>query len=947
MRKKAAFTCIILIINLPLLAQPRHTFVNFSSEEGLTSSTIQDMVQDHNGFLWLASWGGLFRFDGARFTNYKTSAVDSDDNPRSERFIQVTEDQSGRIWARAYDNNLYYIAPYQEEMTPVEIAGHTITRVFHLNSGRICLLSSDNTLYFQQDNPLGEAPSFSGKSLIPSDVLLLDIYQDKKGYLWLMTSGGLFRESALITADITHSVLESDDSIMFGSDEGRVLIFGHGQKKEFRTRFRSEISLLVRVSGRDEILIGSSTEGIIAWDPVSGDEYPIGNLSYTEGWLRALCNSRGDMWIYSSSGGLDWYDPDHRKLHPFYNPARQQGWSHVDRIASIILDNQDDIWISSALGGLEEVVFSNEAFQFEAFTSDHHFVSASSSVRALGEYERGKLLVGTRDGSVQLMDTSFHTLSRWNLPAPPYTLTRSSDGAVWVGTRAEGLFEITPDGKVKSYRKNDDDYYGAVADHIYSVREDAAHRLWIATFDNGLSYLDLTQQTRAFISKKNRLTFPTEERNRLRCIAFDEKTEKLFTGGDIGLFVCDNADAAPEQMQFRQFTRLRNFDIPDILLSKQGKLYVCSYGNGFLEMDSMDPNSAYRAHTVEDGLLSNFILAAQEDDNGIFWIATEGGLNRFDPVSGNIVGYSYERLGFPMRFSEGAILKDADGKLYFNTNAGVFFFDPARIADGSYIPELQILSCRAGKRPIALDGQNPVRLRAGEQISLSFTAIDMAAPGHIHYSYRIDGTDSDWVSIGTQHEQTLGPFRRGHHQVRLRSTNGAGVSVDNTRLIEIQAAPHPLASTWAFIFYSLCGVTIAVVYLLRRRKTSEETSEQENPYLRGLHGDDRKLIEALLALLESKLDDGALDMDAMAEEMHLSRSALFKKTKALTGKSPMDLLHEMRSARARELVASGGYTIAQIAYMTGFNDAHYFSRIFKKETGMTPTEYRNQNNTQP
>ena len=947
MQKKVLFTYIILITAFPLTAQPRYTFVNFSPEEGLTSSTIQDMVQDHNGFLWLASWGGLFRFDGVRFINYKASATDPDENPRSERFIQVTEDQSGRIWARAYDDHLYYIDPYQEEMTSLEIAGQIIKKIFLLRSGRICFLSGDNTLFFQEEGPVEDPPVFVGKRLIAPDISLLDIHQDSKGYLWLMTSGGLYRESSLITSDITLSALESEGLILFGTNDGRVLSFRQGQKKEFQTRFRSEITLLAKVPGREEILVGTTAEGIVAWDPVSGTEHLVGHLSYAEGALHSLCNSRGDMWIYAQSGGLDWYDPDTRTLHPFFNPARRSGWDYIGRIASIVLDNQDDIWISSALGGLEEVIFSNEAFQFEAFTSDHHFVSASSSVRALGEYERGKLLVGTRDGGVQLMDTSFHTLSRWDLPAPPYTLTRSSEGTVWVGTRAEGLFEITPDGHVKSYRKNDDDYYGAVADHIYSVREDAAHRLWIASFDNGLSYLDLTQQTRAFISKKNLLTFPTEERNRLRCIAFDDKTGKLFTGGDIGLFVCDNADAAPEQMQFRHFTHLHKFDIPDILLSKQGKLYVCSYGNGFLEMDSTDPKSAYRAYTVEDGLLSNFILAAQEDENGVFWIATEGGLNRFDPVSGNIVGYSYERLGFPMRFSEGAILKDADGKLYFNTNVGVFFFDPARIAGGSYIPELQILSFRAGKRPVALDGQNPVRLRAGEQINLTFTAIDMAAPGHIQYSYRIDGTDDDWVSIGTQHELTLGPFRRGRHQVLLRSTNGAGVTVDNVRTLEIQALPHPLASTPAVICYLLCAVTAGMVLLLRRRRRPEGPVAPENPYLRGLQGDDRKLIEALLALLESKLDDGALDMDAMAEEMHLSRSALFKKTKALTGKSPMDLLHEMRSARARELVASGGYTIAQIAYMTGFNDAHYFSRIFKKETGMTPTEYRNQNNTQP
>ncbi len=392
-------------------------------------------------------------------------------------------------------------------------------------------------------------------------------------------------------------------------------------------------------------------------------------------------------------------------------------------------------------------------------------------------------------------------------------------------------------------------------------------------------------------------------------------------------------------MQFTPFARIQNYDIQDILVNRQGKLFACSYGNGFLAFDSLNPDSGFREYTVEDGFLSNFILSVAEDGDGTLWIATEGGLNRFDPSTGSIVGYSYERLGFPMRFSEGSILKATDGMLYFNTTAGIFYFNPEEVAISSYVPELRLLSCRVGKQEIPADGPGPIRLRSGEQLSLEFAAIDMAAPGHVLYSYCVDGTGEDWVPIGTQNQLTLGPFREGHHRIRLRSTNGDGITVDNIRQLDIQATIHPMASRMAVVAY-LLGTILAGLGFLLARKRRKEPLPVENPYLKGLQGEDRKQVAELLELLEGRLDDGSLDMDAIAEGMHLSRSALFKRIKALTGKSPMDLLRELRMARARELVASGGYTVSQIAFMTGFNDAHYFSKVFKKETGKTPGEYK-------
>ena len=78
----------------------------------------------------------------------------------------------------------------------------------------------------------------------------------------------------------------------------------------------------------------------------------------------------------------------------------------------------------------------------------------------------------------------------------------------------------------------------------------------------------------------------------------------------------------------------------------------------------------------------------------------------------------------------------------------------------------------------------------------------------------------------------------------------------------------------------------------------------------------------------------------MCEAMNVSRSVLFEKCRTLLETTPAIFLRRLRLERAKALIREGGRTMAGISYAVGFNDPHYFSKIFKQEFGMTPTEYR-------
>ncbi|MBQ8484144.1 MAG: response regulator [Bacteroidales bacterium] len=105
---------------------------------------------------------------------------------------------------------------------------------------------------------------------------------------------------------------------------------------------------------------------------------------------------------------------------------------------------------------------------------------------------------------------------------------------------------------------------------------------------------------------------------------------------------------------------------------------------------------------------------------------------------------------------------------------------------------------------------------------------------------------------------------------------------------------------------------------------------------------DRRFMDKVLEVIETNIDNGSLTVDDIASELNMSRSVFFKKLKTITGLSPVEFLRDIRMKRAAELILTGEYTMSQVAYMVGINDSHYFSKCFKQQFGVTPTQYRNE-----
>ncbi|NLR77144.1 hybrid sensor histidine kinase/response regulator transcription factor [Chitinophaga eiseniae] len=102
---------------------------------------------------------------------------------------------------------------------------------------------------------------------------------------------------------------------------------------------------------------------------------------------------------------------------------------------------------------------------------------------------------------------------------------------------------------------------------------------------------------------------------------------------------------------------------------------------------------------------------------------------------------------------------------------------------------------------------------------------------------------------------------------------------------------------------------------------------------------DEKFLKQAMDIIENQIDNPNFSVDEFSREMFMSRVTLYRKINSLTGRSPLEFIRSMRMKRAAQLLNKSGMSIAEVAYQVGFNNPKVFSKLFKEEFGITPSEY--------
>jgi signal transduction histidine kinase/ligand-binding sensor domain-containing protein/DNA-binding response OmpR family regulator len=142
--------------------------------------------------------------------------------------------------------------------------------------------------------------------------------------------------------------------------------------------------------------------------------------------------------------------------------------------------------------------------------------------------------------------------------------------------------------------------------------------------------------------------------------------------------------------------------------------------------------------------------------------------------------------------------------------------------------------------------------------------------------------------------------------------------------------------------FNLEVLQLSIKNLLKERKAFQEQNRkliQVNASSVEVASLDEQLIQKAVTLVEKHLDDSEFSVEFLARELGMSRVHLYKKLQSLTGKSPIEFIRLIRLQRAAQLLLKSQLNVNEVAYMVGYNNAKYFTKQFKNEFGVLPSEY--------
>lgn len=170
----------------------KYSVTYFSSQNGVEDGLVNDIIQDHKGLLWFATWNGLYRFDGYNFKNYKSNMEDLG-GLTNDRLLDIVEDKFGCIWVLCYDSTCYRFNPDKKSFEPViQKTVNNFRSISVLPNGIVWLLCEDGSgtgRYGSEDLSM-TFQFYSSRENTLATGKIRSVFMDSKLQEWLLTDEG-------------------------------------------------------------------------------------------------------------------------------------------------------------------------------------------------------------------------------------------------------------------------------------------------------------------------------------------------------------------------------------------------------------------------------------------------------------------------------------------------------------------------------------------------------------------------------------------------------------------------------------------------------------------------------------------------------------------------------------------------------------------------------------
>ena len=812
-------------------------FRRLSVNDGLSQNSVFRILQDRDGFIWIATQDGLNRFDGYDFEVFKHDP--DDPNSLSENTITALyEDREGMLWIGTKQSGLNRFDPtvrsfkhYRHDpedersirpsmiMAIAEDSRGDIWVGTHLGLSRL----DQEAGYFVHYAKDPERPGSIGADFVTA------ILVDRSETMWVGTwDGGLNR---YIPERDAFEVISYDPVNQAGLPDPRVTALYEDQSGELWVGTVNGLSRFDRATRTFE------TFGHVAGTPEG----------LTSGEITAITeDGSGAMWIGTWEDGLNRWNPDRTSFKHFkHDPYDSESLSD-NNVTSILEDRSGVIWAGTKLGGINQM--DRHRVQFAHLNSNPRDDNSLSenTVWSIAEGADGNVWIGTHSQGLVRYNLETDTYER--IPAGDgrpgsirggyvRAVLEDSKGRLWLSTNEGILNYRSGEGVTRHFKPGSEDASGPSSNWLSSILEDSRGVLWFGG-NQGIDRYDDVKGTfkPLFQDEWSRLDGPATS----VLTMFEDSHGHLWAGTHDGLVRFD-----VESGRFERFvhdpgdpTSISNSIVYSVTEDSRGFIWVGTFGGG---LNRFDPESgSFRRWTEQNSLLpTNTVFGVLPDGAGYLWLSTHRGLTRFDPVTETFRVYgAHHRVQSP-EFNSGAFHRGLyTGKLYFGGLNGVNIVDPDDTRENPNPPEVKVTDVRLHSRSLESTPQT-VRLAhavtAGEvrldhnqnDLWIDYVGLHYSLPGENQYAYMLENYDDNWRYVGTTRGASYTNLDPGSYRFRVKAASADGVWNDEGATLEIRIDPPWWKTTVAYVIYlAMLVMGVFLVDNVQRRRLIQQERER-------------------------------------------------------------------------------------------------------------------------
>ncbi|MDR0940407.1 MAG: response regulator [Mediterranea sp.] len=796
----------------------RGNFQSLTTANGLPTNEVRRLYQDKDGYIWIATTGGLCLYDGYQVKTYKSNLYSphllSNNNIRC-----VQEDNERNLWIGTNNgvNILHKPTGKMRQLADPRIR-NTVVNVIRTLADGTTFIGTDRELFrYDPRQDSCTVCRVEGNDEWTEQLLnTQDLLEDTNGQLWIAGSYGLTRHDPRTGAYADYGFPSAH--VLYEDSRGRIWVGTYGDG----------LYLLERP-------YDTSATAKRHFAHKAGDKNSLGDNK-----IYSLGEDLGThtLWVGTRSGLSLLTCQDGKTSIDSYQPGTHGSPVTFNEVDAIIRDRQGVMWLGMLGGGVVYLSTDEPMFRWDALPEVKARLS-SNAVRSMLMDREGQLwlgigsygfIVGRPDSGEWTYDKEMAGFARFpELPTVNAIRQSPSDGRVWLGTFSSGVYIYDgsqPDGTSVSRITNSTHPW--LPDHcVYDILEDSLRNHWFAT-RQGIAVLTPD-------GNGTNLT-PSLLPGFYYCLAQDGR-QRLWAGSDsYGALRLDYPTDDPTRVTYCEYSlrngKLNSDNVQCVYRDSRGNLWMGTDGGGLNLYDR--PTDSFIPLSAVLKMPGDGVFSIEEDERGNLWLGSNAGLIKLTvgtrPEESSYRLYTKEFGLQGNSFLRGVSCRAPHGTLYFGGHDGYNSFLPSAVKDNltpsrAVVSDIRVYNrswdVLPDKERYAVSAQAPpyathITLRHDQNnFSIEFGALNYMAPDQCLYAYRLEGFDKEWNYTGASRRFAYyNNLDAGTYEFRLKAANERGVWEERPLTVKVVVLPAPWATWWAYLIYM--AILLALAYYTYR-----------------------------------------------------------------------------------------------------------------------------------